>query len=146
MCSSDLGPDDVSADRGGGNERADRLTDPTHPKQLSQRQAIGFWKKNAPRSCIEDDRNDEVINHHCGNGPAGGSEGRADLGRALPDEQNCEECGSSKAKQPYGYLDFSRRVHRVFESNSSGRKKMRLSLKRNAQIPRRKTWRWTAPD
>jgi len=54
------------------------------------------------------------------------------LGRALPDEQDCEKCGSSKTKQPYSYLDFSRRFHRVFESNSSRRKKMRLSFNRNA--------------
>src|SRR5207249_6033194 len=81
-------PDDVSADRGGGNKCADRLTDPTHPKQLAQRQAIGFWKKNPPRNCVEDDWHGEVINHHRGNSPARGSEGGGNLGRALPDEQD----------------------------------------------------------
>src|SRR6266478_3762789 len=71
--------------------------------------------------------------HHCGNSPAGVSEGSADLVRALPDKQDCEKCGSSKTKQPYSYLDFSRRFHRVFESNSSRRKKMRLCFTRNSR-------------
>jgi hypothetical protein len=73
-----------------------------------------------------------MVGHYCGNSPACGSEGSADLGRALPDEQDCEKCRSSKTKQPYSYLNFSRRFHRVFESNSSRRKKMRLSFNRNA--------------
>src|SRR5207247_2487281 len=92
------------------------LTDPTHPKQLAQRQAIGFWKKNPPRNCVEDDRHSEVINHHRGNSPARGSEGGTDLGRPLPDEQDCEKCGSSKTKQPYSYLDFSRCFHAFSET------------------------------
>src|SRR5216117_578736 len=57
-----------------------------------------------------------MVSHYCSNSPAGGSEGSADLGRALPDEQDCEKCGSSKAKQPYSYLDFSRRFHRLSET------------------------------
>src|SRR5947207_2046795 len=86
-------PDDVSANCGGGNECADRLTDPAHPKQLPQRQAIGFRKKNPPSNCVKKHGHREMVGYYCGNSPACGSEGSADLGRALPDEQDWEKCG-----------------------------------------------------
>jgi hypothetical protein len=48
------------------------------------------------------------------------------LRQALVKEKDRKKRSSSKAKQPYDYLDFARRFHRV-RDNSSAREKMRLS-------------------
>jgi hypothetical protein len=54
-----------------------------------------------------------MVDHHCGSGPARGQERRANLGQALSNEQGRKKRGSTKAEQPYRYLDFARRFHQV---------------------------------
>jgi len=102
---------DVSANCGGRHKCADRFTYPAHPKQLPQRGAFGLWKKDPPRKRIEKYRDREMESYDCGNCPACGSEGCADLGQPLPNEQDREQRSSSEAKQPYGYVYFAQCFH-----------------------------------
>ncbi|KAF5408957.1 MAG: hypothetical protein Udaeo2_08220 [Candidatus Udaeobacter sp.] len=52
----------VAADCGRGHQRADRLTKPTHPKKLEQRQAIRSREQHPPRNRIQKYRNEMVDN------------------------------------------------------------------------------------
>jgi hypothetical protein len=61
-----------------------------------------------------------MVSHYCGNSPARSGKSRADLRQALVKEKDRKKRSSSKAKQPYDYLDFARRFHRV-RDNSRGR-------------------------
>src|SRR5439155_27216029 len=68
--------------------------------------------KDPPRKRVEKYW-DEMVNDDSHNRPFAGGERIEDLADALMNQQSCEQRSSSKAKQPYGYLDFARRFHRV---------------------------------
>jgi hypothetical protein len=54
-----------------------------------------------------------MVNHYCDNSPAGGGKCLANLRGTLVNKQESEKGSSSKAEQPYAYLNFARRSHAV---------------------------------
>jgi hypothetical protein len=52
----------------------------------------------------------------------------------LANQQAGEKRRATEAKQPYRHVYFAGCFHRLFESNSSRRKKMGLSFKEDGQI------------
>src|SRR5260370_19083473 len=64
-----------------------------------------------------------MVSHYCGNRPARSGKSRADLRQALVKEKDRKKRSSSKAQEPYGYLDFARRFHPLLRpSRGRGRR------------------------
>src|SRR6266550_2490236 len=115
----------VSADRRRRNKRADRFADPAHPKKSEHRRTIRVRKKDPPRNRVEKYW-DEMVNDDSHNRPFAGGKRSEDLADALMNQQSREQRSAGKAKQPYGYLNFARRFHCFFQTNSGAHESMRL--------------------
>jgi hypothetical protein len=100
---------------------------------LKKPRAIGFGKENAPADGVEKNR-DQMVNNDSQNCPFCRSKCIPDLADTLANQQAGEKRRASEAKQPYRHVYLAGCFHRLFESNSSRRKKMGLSFNEDGQI------------